>query len=360
MEDNQKDKYIKAIENINGLTNEQKKKIIEKYKESDKIAHILFIGKTGVGISSTINSLFGVEEAKVGDLVISCTQEITEYNFCKNLIIYDSPGIGEPSKDIINKKKILDYLNKKDDNGNLLIDKAIFIFDANDLAYEESINFINQDLIPILGDAKRLLIALNKIDQFQSGYLFDKENNKPTKELDEIMKQKVKEIKKHLIKDCDIIYYCAGFEFKGKKIINPYNINIFHENIIKDMELGKRVAVYNWAKTVEKASEFLAIGGLAIGSVALGGGCLIAGWKAILLAKAFLSTLTLETLITTSYYSNILYFITSLINDYGEDYRKNQEFWNNIYNNKENIAEFIAYAEYKFESLSGLKKGKKN
>ena len=126
------------------------------------------------------------------------------------------------------------------------------------------------------------------------------------------------------------------------------------------MELGKRVAIYNWAKTVEKASEFLAIGGLAIGSVALGGGCLIAGWKAILLAKAFLSTLTLETLITTSYYSNILYFITSLINDYGEDYRKNQEFWNNIDNNKQNIAEFIAYAEYKFESLLGLKKGKKN
>ena len=166
-----------------------------------------------------------------------------------------------------------------------LIDKTILLFDANDLAYEVSINFINQDLIPILGDAKRLLIALNKIDQFQSGYLFDKENNKPTKEIDEKMNQKVKEIKKHLIKDCDIICYCAGFEFKGKKIINPYNINIFHENIIKDMELGKRDVVYNWAKTVEKASEFLAIGGLAIGSVALDGGCLIAGWKAILLTK---------------------------------------------------------------------------
>ena len=49
MEDSQKDKYIKAIQNINGLTNEQKQKIIEKYKESDKIVHILFIGKTGVG-----------------------------------------------------------------------------------------------------------------------------------------------------------------------------------------------------------------------------------------------------------------------------------------------------------------------
>ena len=99
--------------------------------------------------------------------------------------------------------------------------------------------------MPILGDTKRLLIALNKIDQFKCGYLFDKENNKPTKELDEIMKQKIKDIKKHLKKDCDIIYYCAGFEFKGKRIISPYNINIFHDNIIKDMELGKRVAVYN-------------------------------------------------------------------------------------------------------------------
>lgn len=65
-----------------------------------------------------------------------------------------------------------------------------------------------------------------------------------------------------------------------------------------------------------------------------------------------MSTLTLEKLLTIN---NFIYFICSLVNDGGEDYRKNQEFWDNIYNNKEKISESIALVEYKFEGILGSK-----
>ena len=116
----------------------------------------------------------------------------------------------------------------------------------------------------------------------------------------------------------------GGKKEKKKPAANIDETIAMLDKKIKDMELGKRVAVYNWAKTGEKVYEFLKIGGLAIGGVALGGGCLIAGWKGILLAKALMSTLTLEKLLTIN---NFIYFICSLVNDGGGDYRKNQEFW---------------------------------
>lgn len=74
-----------------------------------------------------------------------------------------------------NKKIIKDYLNKKDENGKPLIDLAIFILDACDIAYEESTIFINEDLSPLLGDTKRLIIAFNKVNQIFEGPLFSKE-----------------------------------------------------------------------------------------------------------------------------------------------------------------------------------------
>jgi hypothetical protein len=52
---------------------------------------------------------------------------------------------------------------------------AIFILDACDIANEESIIFINEDLSPLLGDTKRLIIAFNKVNQIFEGPLFSKE-----------------------------------------------------------------------------------------------------------------------------------------------------------------------------------------
>jgi predicted GTPase len=58
---------------------------------------ILFMGKTGVGKSSTCNALFGAEMFKVDD-VAACTREIQVEDLelsDQSLTLVDVPGVGE-------------------------------------------------------------------------------------------------------------------------------------------------------------------------------------------------------------------------------------------------------------------------
>ena len=210
-----------------------------------------------------------------------------------------------------NKKIIKDYLNKKDENGKPLIDLAIFILDACDIANEESIIFINEDLSPLLGDTKRLIIAFNKVNQIFAGSLFNKEENKPTEELKELMEKKINEVKKHLKKEFDIMYYCSGYKYNDFKC---YNKKELIEHIVKNFSLGKRIVTFNFERSKEIALNCLKYGGLAIGGAVVAGIGLLCAWRYYLLAKAFLTTLTLEKI---SLYAKFGYFFSSLIVDGG-------------------------------------------
>lgn len=138
-------------------TEKEKKNILNIYEKLLKTnMNILFLGRTGVGKSSTINSIFKMNVANI-NFVKSCTNEITKYKL-GNLNIYDSPGLGESKeKDEKYKKNIIDLLEKKDSSGNGLMDMVVCIFDASSRDNAESITFINEILTPILGgESKRL------------------------------------------------------------------------------------------------------------------------------------------------------------------------------------------------------------
>ena len=95
------------------FTSEETKEISEIYhKLQETEVNILFMGRTGVGKSSTINAFFGTNYAKT-DSIKPCTDEIYIYDF-ENLKIYDAPGLGESKeKDEKTKKDIFNLLQKK-------------------------------------------------------------------------------------------------------------------------------------------------------------------------------------------------------------------------------------------------------
>ena len=223
-------------------TNEEKKTITKNYQLiKNTKANILFLGRTGVGKSSTINALFNTNRAQIS-FVGPSTNRIAEYKL-GNLILYDSPGFGESkAKDEENKKKVIELLQKKDNSGKGLIDMVIFIFDASSRDFGESIAFINEILTPILRDSKRLLIALNKIDIVDGGFYFNKRENKPERQLENRLSEKMNLIKRQLNKDYDVTYYCAGIEYDSFKI-EPYNLKTLFVFILKNFSPEKRLIV---------------------------------------------------------------------------------------------------------------------
>lgn len=71
----------------------------------EKKINVMITGATGCGKSSTINALFNTEKAKVGVGVDPETMSIEKYEL-DNLILWDSPGLGDGKEKTINIVKI--------------------------------------------------------------------------------------------------------------------------------------------------------------------------------------------------------------------------------------------------------------
>ena len=76
-----------------------------------------FVGATGVGKSSTINAIFNMDVAKVGDRTDPETASIQKYEL-DNMVLWDTPGLGDnPEKDRQYAVEIAGLLKRKDENG---------------------------------------------------------------------------------------------------------------------------------------------------------------------------------------------------------------------------------------------------
>ena len=224
------------------FTPEETKEISEIYhKLKETEVNILFMGRTGVGKSSTINAFFGTKYAKT-DSIKPCTDEIYTYNL-KNLKIYDSPGLGESKeKDEKTKEEIFNLLQKKNGKGEGLIDLIFFVFDANSRDYSESYILINEFLSKLVDNSKRIILALNKIDLVEGGILYNTKENQPDPKLHDFMNEKIKFMKKNLKEDYDIIYYSAGVNNNYIQL-KPYNIVSIYQQINDKLSLDKRIVV---------------------------------------------------------------------------------------------------------------------
>ena len=115
--------YKLAEEEINNMdiSEEEKEK---KLKKLDKLrkqrVNIMLIGSTGSGKSSTVNALFDMNIAKVGEGVDPETKSIKEFQL-DNLTIWDTPGLGDSvEKDEVIFDEILLKLQEKDDKNYIV------------------------------------------------------------------------------------------------------------------------------------------------------------------------------------------------------------------------------------------------
>ncbi|MUK50040.1 GTPase family protein [Aliivibrio fischeri] len=216
----------------------------------NKKINLMITGATGCGKSSTINAMFNTDVAKVGMGVDPETMDIRKYEL-DNLILWDSPGLGDgKEKDIQHSKGIISKLNELDENGLPLIDLVLVILDGGSRDLGTSYELINSVIIPNLGEnpKDRILIAINQADVVMKGRYWDFQNNKPEPKLVSFLEEKVESVKNRVKEatgvDIKPIYYSAGFKDEGEEQ-RPYNLSKLLYFIVKNTPLDKRLVYVN-------------------------------------------------------------------------------------------------------------------
>ena len=143
---------------------------------------------------------------------------------------------------------IIQKLQEKDADGNLLIDLVLVILDGSTRDLGTSYDLINQVIIPNLGPDKqsRILVAINQADMAMKGRYWNEKENKPEPKLVEFLEEKAASVQRR-IKDgtgIDVtpIYYSAGFKEEGMPQRPPYNLSKLLYYIVKFTPKEKRLA----------------------------------------------------------------------------------------------------------------------
>lgn len=256
-EENEFDNLIEEIAESTKISETDKRSFIFKLQRLKRAKiNILITGATGCGKSSTINALFGDNVAKIGQSVNPETMDMQQYVLNNNLILWDSPGLGDGKEaDLKHIQNIINKLQEKDDEGNALIDLVLVILDGSSRDLGTSYQLINEVVIPNLGEnTKRLLVAINQCDMAMKGRYWDDEKNCPEEPLVQFLDEKVESVKKRIQEatgeEIEAIYYSAGYK-DGDGEQYPYNLSKLLMFIAKHTKEEKRV-LYQRAQNKNK------------------------------------------------------------------------------------------------------------
>ena len=218
------DNLISFIEHQDIDDGDKKQLLINLAKFRETELHVLIVGPTGAGKSSTINALFDMEVAKVG---YGFDPQTTDIKFWKidNLVLHDTPGLGDgEEQDRRFKSQIIDELHKKNPDGSALIDVVLVIIDGSHRDMGTARDLINNVVIPNIEDKKRILIAVNKCDMVLGGTGWNINKNCPTKGLQRAIEKKVDSVARRVKESSDVdiipIYYSALKEYNISKLLS--------------------------------------------------------------------------------------------------------------------------------------------
>lgn len=211
--------------------------------------NIMLVGATGSGKSSTINSIFNTQMAKVGIGVDPETKDIECYQL-ENLTIWDTPGIGDSiENDAEYANQIIRKLSEVDEDGIPVIDLVMVVIDGSSKDMTSTYEMINNIIVPSISEDNihRILIAVNQADVAMKGQHWDKENNCPDDVLKEFLEEKCKSIKKRIFDatgyEINPMYYCAGYTDENEVQNKPYNLTKLLYHIVLSLPAEKRIAI---------------------------------------------------------------------------------------------------------------------
>lgn len=200
---------------------------------------ILVTGVTGAGKSSTLNSFFSKQVARVGTGVDAMTMNVNEYRFHKFVRLWDSPGLGDGvNADKAHSKRIIELLKSQYGNGEKsygLIDMVLVVVEGSGRDMGTTNKLLDELILPNI-QADRIQVVINQADLAMKGRYWNDFLKKPSKRLIKFLDDKACSIKRRIQKSFGLnilqpVYYSA---------LHNYNIHKLYDSIVDNMPSDKR------------------------------------------------------------------------------------------------------------------------
>lgn len=207
-----------------------------KSNEAGIIFDVMVTGVTGAGKSTTLNTLFEKEVARVGRGVEPETVELDSYLLNDVFRFWDTPGLGDSGdKDIEHSKLLIELLYKEYGENNGWIDLVLVVIEGSNRDMGTTYKLLNEIVVPNF-QSDRILVVINQADAAMKGRYWDSNNRKPMEKLEQFLKQQASSIQRRVeeatgVKIIKPIYYSAEY---------GYNIERLLDVIIDNMPKEKR------------------------------------------------------------------------------------------------------------------------
>lgn len=198
---------------------------------------VLVVGGTGAGKSSTLNTLFQREVAKVGNEGEPETMSVNSVRLNNLLRFWDTPGLGDNVyKDMEYAKELVNVLYREctiSDKQYGLIDTVLVILDGSGRDLGTTYKLLNEVIVPNI-QTDRILIAINQADVAMKGRHWNETWDCPDNVLHEFLEQKAASVQSRIREATGVnvvkpVYYSAERNYNVEKLLDMIIDNIPRE-----------------------------------------------------------------------------------------------------------------------------------